>query len=286
MTDQHRYAKTKDSQPTRKIQVGPAVFGDTEIPLVAGPCSVESYEQLHQVATTLKKLEIQCIRGGAFKPRTSPYAFQGLGVEGLKLLARIRDEFEMAVISEVMSIEQIALAEPYVDCYQIGSRNMQNFELLKALGRQPKPVLLKRGLSATIQEFLYAAEYIMAGGNENVILCERGIRSFDSATRNVLDLAAVALLKEKTSLPVMVDPSHATGKRSLIAPCAKAAVAVGSDAVMIEAHPEPDKSVSDAAQALSLEDLSDLVPELKAVATAIDRRIGRPGETHRLHRVS
>lgn len=261
--------------PTHRteILVKNTVFGGTEVPIVAGPCAVESREQLIEVAQTLSQSGVTCLRGGAFKPRTSPYSFQGMGEEGLKLLAEMGQEFDLAIISEVMSVEHIAIAEPYVDCFQVGSRNMQNFELLKALGRTNKPVLLKRGLSATVDEFLMSAEYIMSEGNHQVILCERGIRSFDTSTRNVLDLAAIALLKELTHLPVIADPSHATGKRTLIAPTAKAAIAVGADAIMVEAHPQPEKSVSDADQALSLPELSMLIPELDAVARAVDRRL-------------
>jgi 3-deoxy-7-phosphoheptulonate synthase len=258
------------------VTVGPAVFGGTDVVMVAGPCAVESEEQLETVAQMLSQLGIPCLRGGAYKPRTSPYNYQGMGEPGLVLMAEVAKRHGLSVISEVMSTEQIAIAEPYVDCYQVGSRNMQNFELLKALGQTQKPVLLKRGLASTIEEFLLAAEYILAGGNPNVILCERGIRSFDPMTRNVLDLASVALLKELTHLPVVVDPSHATGKRSLIAATAKAAIAVGADAVMVEAHPNPEASISDAAQALSLPMLAEMMPDLAAVAMAIGRGLAYP----------
>ncbi len=260
-------------QKTTVIRVGQAEVGGDAPVLMAGPCAVESWEQLSAVAETLVKLGIPVIRGGAFKPRTSPYSFQGMGKEGLVLLDMIRSQYGLAVVTEVMSEEQIDIAEPYLDCFQVGSRNMQNFTLLKALGRTRKPVLLKRGISATVQEFLLAAEYIMAEGNHQVILCERGIRSFDPATRNVLDLAAAALLKELSHLPVIVDPSHATGRRSLVAPTALAGLAVGADGLIIEAHPQPEKSVSDADQALSLEDLADLVPRLDAVARAVGRGV-------------
>jgi 3-deoxy-7-phosphoheptulonate synthase len=253
------------------IEVGQAQFGGNNVVMVAGPCAVESEAQLMAVGETLKALGIPCLRGGAFKPRTSPYSFQGMGLEGLELMAQVGAEFGLGVITEVMSLEQIQIAHPLVDCFQVGSRNMQNFELLKALGKTDKPILLKRGLSATLDEFLMAAEYIMAEGNEQVILCERGIRSFDNSTRNVLDLAAVALLKEKTHLPVIVDPSHATGIQSLITPTSKAAVAVGADALIVEAHPNPLESVSDADQALSLAMLADLMHEVNPVAIAIGR---------------
>lgn len=259
--------------PTSVIQVGASVFGARDIPVIAGPCAVESTEQMTAVAQTLVDLGIPCMRAGVFKPRTSPYTFQGMGEEGLAILADIKSRFGLAVISEVMSVEQIALARDTVDCFQIGARNMQNFELLKALGKEQKPVLLKRGLAATLDEFLHAAEYIALGGNTQIILCERGIRSFDMQTRNVLDLAGAVLLKEKTHLPVIVDPSHATGKRSLISPCAKAAIAAGLDGLMIEAHPEPEHSVSDSEQALGLDALKTLVGELQPVAQAVSRQL-------------
>lgn len=268
----YRYQKEHPGHRTT-VRIGDAVFGGRAVPVIAGPCAVESLEQLEETARALKKAGIACIRAGAFKPRTSPYSFQGMGEDGLKLLDDVRRRYGLAAVSEVMSVEQIAIAESYVDCFQVGSRNMQNFELLKALGRTSKPVLLKRGLSATLDEFLMAAEYIMAEGNSQVILCERGIRSFDPATRNVLDLAAVALLKELTHLPVIVDPSHATGKRSLVGPASLAAAAIGADGLIIEAHPQPEKSVSDADQALSLAELAALVPQLDAVTAAIGRTV-------------
>lgn len=248
-------------------------IGGNEVLVIAGPCAVESREQMHAVMKTLQEAGIPALRGGAFKPRTSPYSFQGHGIEGLRIMDEIRKETGIAIVTEVMSVEQMELAEPYLDCFQVGSRNMQNFELLKELGKQEKPVLLKRGLCATIEEFLYSAEYIAAGGNHNIILCERGIRSYDPMTRNVLDIVSVPLLKELTHLPVIVDPSHATGKRSLILPASKAAVAIGADGLIVEAHPVPEKSVSDAAQALGLEELKTLVREVEPVAKAIGRQL-------------
>jgi 3-deoxy-7-phosphoheptulonate synthase len=259
-----------------QVQVGDVIFGAADVPVIAGPCSAESIEQLRQVADMLLKLGIGCLRAGAFKPRTSPYAFQGLQGEGLELLSQIKAETGLAIVSEVMSIEQIGLSAPVLDCYQVGARNMQNFELLKMLGRQSKPVLLKRGLSATLEEFLLAAEYILSEGNPNVILCERGIRSFDPATRNVLDLASVALLKERTHLPVIVDPSHATGRRSIVLPVSRAAIAVGADGIIVEAHPEPEHSVSDADQAISLAELAELTRQVDAIRLAIGRVTPKP----------
>ena len=265
------YAKLSPEEPTRPVAVGSAVFGGPSVPLIAGPCSVESYEQLRAVAEMLRAQGIACLRAGAFKPRTSPYSFQGMGEEGLALLGQIGREMGLAIFTEVMTAEQITLADAHVDCYQVGSRNMQNFELLKALGAQRKPVLLKRGYAATLQEFLDAAEYILSGGNPNVILCERGIRGFDPETRNVLDLGGVARLKELTHLPVIVDPSHGTGRRSLVLPTSRAAVAVGADGVILEVHPVPEQSISDAEQAFPLDELPELVRALNAVGEAVAR---------------
>ncbi|MDF5721665.1 MAG: 3-deoxy-7-phosphoheptulonate synthase [Rhizonema sp. PD37] len=250
------------------------VCGGTELLIIGGPCTVESTQQMEIVAQTLLKAPVQALRGGVYKPRTSPYAFQGMGGDGLEILAGVRSRYGIPVVTEVMSISQIPLVAESADMLQVGSRNMQNFDLLKALGQAGKPILLKRGLAATIEEFVMAAEYILSHGNPDVILCERGIRSFDNYTRNVLDLAAVAALKQITHLPVIVDPSHAVGKRELVAPMARAAVACGADGLIIECHPEPEKSVSDARQALSLEDMVSLVHSLKPVAASVGRIVG------------
>jgi len=252
-------------------------FGGKELVIIGGPCAVESLEQMETVAQKLSAAPVQALRGGVYKPRTSPYAFQGMGEEGLKILAAVRSHYNIPVVTEVMSISQIEAIATHADMLQVGSRNMQNFDLLKALGQAGKPILLKRGLAATIEEFVMAAEYILSHGNPNVVLCERGIRSFDDYTRNVLDLAAVAALKQITHLPVIVDPSHAVGKRELVAAMAKAAVACGADGLIIECHPEPEKSVSDARQALSLEDMVDLVDSLRLVAAAVGRIIPQVG---------
>lgn len=249
------------------------VCGGNELFIVGGPCSVENFPQMQQVASKLRTAPVQALRGGVFKPRTSPYAFQGLGVEGLNILSEIRKSSGLPIVTEVMSVEQAEMAVQFADVLQIGSRNMQNFELLKALGKVKKPVLLKRGLSATIEEFILAAEYLLSHGNANVILCERGIRSFDKYTRNVLDLAAVVALKQLTHLPVIVDPSHATGRRELIADLSRAAIACGADGLIIECHPEPDASVSDAQQAISLEDMQEIVNSLQSVANAVGRKV-------------
>ncbi|MEG4352431.1 3-deoxy-7-phosphoheptulonate synthase [Microcoleus sp. LAD1_D3] len=247
--------------------------GGQELLIIGGPCTVESSQQMETVARQLSGASVQALRGGVYKPRTSPYAFQGMGIEGLEILADVSRRYGLPVVTEVMSIAQIEPVVTYADMLQIGSRNMQNFELLKAIGQAGKPVLLKRGLSATIEEFVMAAEYILSHGNPHVVLCERGIRSFDNYTRNVLDLGAVVALKQLTHLPVIVDPSHAVGKRELVAPLAKAAVACGADGLIIECHPQPEKSVSDARQALSLPDMVDLVASLRPVATAVGRCI-------------
>jgi 3-deoxy-7-phosphoheptulonate synthase len=225
------------------------------------------------LGSELNLAPLGAVRAGLFKPRTSPHSFQGLGLSGLLFLEAFRLKYKMPIISEVMSLEHMDAMEAVIDVFQVGSRNMQNFDLLRALGAQKKPVLLKRGFSATIEEFLFAAEYITMGGNPQVILCERGIRSFDTITRNVLDLGAVAYLKPVTHLPVFVDPSHATGRRELVAPMARAAVAAGADGLLIECHPQPDLSVTDAAQAISLDMMNELSRELEPLASFFGRHI-------------
>ncbi|MCL1468793.1 3-deoxy-7-phosphoheptulonate synthase [Argonema galeatum] len=267
------HAQTEPHQQT-VIQISDNLqIGGKDLVIIGGPCAVESMSQMEQVASHLAAAPVQALRGGVYKPRTSPYAFQGLGVEGLEILAKVSHRHNLPVVTEVMAISQIETVAAYADMLQVGSRNMQNFDLLKALGQAGKPILLKRGLAATIEEFLMAAEYILSHGNPDVVMCERGIRSFDNYTRNVLDLGAVAALKQLTHLPVIVDPSHAVGKRELVAPLAKAAIACGADGLIIECHPEPEKSVSDARQALSLEDMVQLVHSLRPVAEAVGRRI-------------
>lgn len=269
---------TRKSSPDHRSVVAltdtVAIGGDTLL-IVGGPCAVESAEQMEQVAHHLAPTPVQALRGGVFKPRTSPYAFQGMGEAGLRILDDIRQRFQMPVISEVMAMDQIPAMVARVDVLQVGSRNMQNFDLLKALGRIDKPVLLKRGLAATLEEFVMAAEYILSHGNPNVILCERGIRSFDTYTRNVLDLGAVVALKQLTHLPVMVDPSHAAGKRELVPALARAAIAAGADGLIVECHPVPDASVSDARQALTLENMATLARSLEPMAAVLGRRLKR-----------
>ncbi|MPQ26966.1 bifunctional 3-deoxy-7-phosphoheptulonate synthase/chorismate mutase [Bacillus paralicheniformis] len=238
-------------------------IGDGEQRFIVGPCAVESYEQVAEVAAAAKKQGLKLLRGGAFKPRTSPYDFQGLGVEGLQILKRVADEYDLAVISEIVNPQHIQEAIDYIDVIQIGARNMQNFELLKAAGSVKKPVLLKRGLAATLKEFINAAEYIMSQGNDQIILCERGIRTYETATRNTLDISAVPILKQETHLPVFVDVTHSTGRRDLLLPTAKAALAIGADGVMAEVHPDPSVALSDSAQQMDIPTFEKWLNELK-----------------------
>jgi 3-deoxy-7-phosphoheptulonate synthase len=245
--------------------------GGPSIVVAVGPCAVESWEQLEEVALAAKASGATLLRGGAFKPRTSPYSFQGLGEEGLRLLARARELTGLPVVTEVMTPEAVPLVEEYADCLQIGARNMQNFNLLQACGKARKPVLLKRGLSATLEELLMAAEYILSSGNRNVILCERGVRTFERATRNTLDLSAVAVLKEWSHLPVIVDPSHGTGQRSLVPPMARAAIACGADGLILEVHAHPERALSDGPQSLTPAMLAETLAGVTAVARAVGR---------------
>lgn len=242
------------------------IIGDGNKSFVFGPCSVESFEQVEAVAKNLHAKGEKFIRGGAFKPRTSPYDFQGLGVEGLKILKQIKDKYDLNVVSEIVNPNDFEVADEYLDVFQIGARNMQNFELLKEAGRTKKTILLKRGLSATIEEFVYAAEYIASQGNQNIILCERGIRTYEKATRNTLDISAVPILKQGTHLPVMVDVTHSTGRKDIMLPTAKAALAVGADGVMAEVHPDPSVALSDAGQQMDLDEFQAFYDELKPLA--------------------
>jgi len=245
------------------IKIGDVIIGDGGFVVMAGPCSVEGHEQLMSTAESVAASGAQILRGGAYKPRTSPYDFQGLAEEGLKLLAEARGRTGLKVITEVLDTEDVELVAEYADILQVGARNMQNFALLKKLGEINKPIMLKRGLSATIKEFLLSAEYIVTHGNPNVMLCERGIRTFETATRNTLDMAAIPLLNELTHLPVIVDPSHGTGKRSLVRPLAKAPVAIGADGLMTEVHPCPEKAWSDGPQSLRFEEFAAMMRELE-----------------------
>lgn len=252
---------------------GTVKIGGEEIVMIAGPCAVENENMIKTAALEVKKAGAKILRGGAFKPRTSPYSFQGLGEEGLEMLAAARKESGLPVVTEAVDVAGVDLVEKFADMIQIGARNMQSYSLLRRVGQSQKPVLLKRGMSATLDELLQAAEYVMSEGNYNVVLCERGVRTFSSHTRNTLDLSAVPVLKRKTHLPVVVDPSHATGSRNEVGPMARAAVAAGADGIMIEVHPEPEKALSDGPQSLKPDDFTQLVADLKKIADATDRKI-------------
>ncbi len=248
-------------------------IGGREITVMAGPCAVESLEQMMDVAWALKEAGVHILRGGAFKPRTSPYSFQGLGEEGLEILAQVKEATGMAIITEVMSPEQVPLVAQYADVLQVGARNIQNFSLLHAVGESNKPVLLKRGMMSTLEELLMSAEYILSHKNYRVMLCERGIRTFETATRNTLDINAVPALKEVSHLPIIVDPSHATGRWQLVAAGARAAIAAGADGLLVEVHPDPENALSDGAQSLKPEKFVQLMAEIRRIAEAVDRTV-------------
>ncbi|HTP89618.1 MAG TPA: 3-deoxy-7-phosphoheptulonate synthase [Bryobacteraceae bacterium] len=255
------------------VKVGNIEIGATKIVVMAGPCSVESEEQIHRVAEQVAKAGATVLRGGAFKPRTSPYSFQGLGEEGLRMMREAADQNGLLVVSEVMDLTQIPLVAEYSDILQVGARNMQNFNLLRELGDRRKPVLLKRGISATIEELLLSAEYILAGGNYDVILCERGIRTFEGYTRNTMDISAIPVVKKLSHLPMIADPSHGTGRRDKVLPMARAAVAAGADGLIIEVHDNPDKALSDGAQSLFPEQFDELMRQLAIIAPAVGRTL-------------
>lgn len=255
------------------VDAGGVKIGGNEIIVMAGPCAVESLEQLRESAQAVKACGAKFLRGGAFKPRTSPYDFQGFGVDGLKLLRKVADEFDLRVVTEIVDKDDIEFFCEYADILQVGARNMQNFQMLKALGKCNKPVMLKRGLSATISEWLNAAEYIMSGGNEQVIFCERGIRTYETFTRNTLDLSAVAAVKELSHLPIVIDPSHGTGRAKMVAPMARAAIAAGADGLIIEVHPNPAKALSDGDQSLTPEAFSELMKNLGGIAQVMGRSV-------------
>jgi len=250
-------------------------IGGEEVVVMAGPCSVESRDQLFTVAEHVAKAGAPALRGGAFKPRSSPYSFQGLGLEALKLMREAGDKFNLLVISEVMEISQIPVMLPYIDIFQVGARNMQNFNLLRELGKVKKPVLLKRGIAATIEELLLSAEYIMSGGNYDVMLCERGIRTFETYTRNTLDVCAIPIVHKLSHLPMASDPSHGTGLRDKVAPMARASVAAGADVLLIEVHHDPDKALSDGAQSLYPQQFAELMDTLRMIAPAVGRAIAK-----------
>jgi 3-deoxy-7-phosphoheptulonate synthase len=255
------------------VKVGGVSIGGEQVVVMAGPCSVESREQIDCVAEQVARAGARVIRGGAFKPRSSPYSFQGLGAEGLQMMRAAADRNGLLVVSEVMDQTQIPLVAEYSDILQVGARNMQNFNLLRELGKLRKPILLKRGIAATIEELLLSAEYIMAGGNYDVILCERGIRTFETYTRNTMDISAIPVVKKLSHLPMVADPSHGTGRRDKVAPMARAAVAAGADGLLIEVHPDPDRALSDGAQSLRPEQFEELMAQLRMIAPAVGRTI-------------
>jgi 3-deoxy-7-phosphoheptulonate synthase len=255
------------------VKIREVTIGGEAVVVMAGPCSVETPEQIEIIAATVKKAGAKILRGGAFKPRTSPYSFQGLGESGLRMMRQAAEKEGLLVVSEVMEVAQVPLVAEYVDILQVGARNMQNFNLLRELGKIRKPVLLKRGMAATIEELLMAAEYLMAGGNYQVILCERGIRTFENATRNTLDISAIPVVKKLSHLPILADPSHGTGRRDKVAPMARAAVAAGADGLIIEVHHDPDNALSDGAQSLLPDQFTTLMEELRMIAKVIGRRL-------------
>ncbi len=272
VTESYKLANKKFHPEPTVVKVGNANIGGDELVIMSGPCAVESREQLFETARAIKKAGAQILRGGAYKPRTSPYAFQGLEEEGLQFMKEAREETGLAVVCEVTSLAAIEAAVKYVDMLQIGTRNMQNFYLLKEAGKTGLPVLLKRGLSATIDEWLNAAEYIIAEGNPNVVLCERGIRTFETATRNTLDISAVPVIKSKSHLPIIVDPSHASGVRSYVKPLSMSAVAVGADGLMVETHPNPSIALSDGPQSLTFPQFEELCGELRPLAALMGKK--------------
>jgi 3-deoxy-7-phosphoheptulonate synthase len=268
-----RDAKAEDTVLRIPTPRGDVLVGGDHIAMVAGPCAVETEEQCMAIAERVAKSGCRLFRGGAYKPRTSPYSFQGLGEAGLKILAKVREKHGFGIVTEAIDNESLDLVEDYADVIQIGARNMQNFSLLKRAGRAKKPVLLKRGMSATLDEFLMAAEYILSEGNYNVMLCERGVRTFSDFSRNTLDLAVVPAVKKRSHLPILVDPSHGTGKRHKVLPLSRAAIAVGADGLLVEVHHEPDKALSDGMQSILPEEFAELTEEVRQIATVLHRHV-------------
>lgn len=273
ISDKIRLASKQSPDHRTIVEVGPHRVGGEQVVVIAGPCSVESRDQLMETARIAKEAGCHMLRGGAFKPRTLPYSFQGLGEEGLEILAEARDETGLPVVTEVLAPGDVELVESYADVLQIGARNMQNYPLLRRVGSSEKPVLLKRGMAATMEEWLGCAEYILNEGNRDVILCERGVRGFNKVTRNTLDVSAVPVIHQSSHLPVVIDPSHGTGVRSLVAPMALAGVAAGADGVMVEVHPRPEEALSDGAQSLRPPELTELMEQIRKVANAVGRSI-------------
>ncbi len=276
----YKLASRESKEGNTVIKVGDVEIGGPQCVVIAGPCAVESPDQLMEAADVVKQAGASMLRGGAFKPRTSPYSFQGMGEEGLKILAQTREKMGLPIVTEAMSTEEVELVERYADVIQVGARNVQNFALLKAVGLARKPVLLKRGMMTTLEELLMSAEYILASGNDEVILCERGIRTFETAMRNTLDISAVPVLKEKTHLPVIVDPSHAIGQSRFVLPLARAAVAVGADGLLIEVHPHPEQALCDGAQSLKPEKFSKLVEEIESIAKIVRKEYAQGHGAH------
>ncbi len=270
--------EVKDDKTVVRFPHANASIGGSEVAVIAGPCAIESREQAFAAAERVARSGAKFFRGGAYKPRTSPYAFQGLGEEGLRIMAEVRDQFGLAIVTEAVDNESLDLVEKYADVIQIGARNMQNFSLLKRAGRARKPVLLKRGMSATLDEFLMAAEYIMSEGNYQVVLCERGVRTFADHTRNTLDLSVVPAVQRLSHLPIIVDPSHGTGKRNKVTPLSRAAVAVGADGLIVEVHPDPEKALSDGAQSLFPDQFDQLMREVRQIAAVLGRSVAQPVE--------
>jgi 3-deoxy-7-phosphoheptulonate synthase len=268
-----RDVKEEDTVVRIPTPRGDVAFGGKDVAMVAGPCAIETREQAFAVAERVQKAGARLFRGGAYKPRTSPYSFQGLGEPGLKILAEVRDRFGLGIVTEAIDNESLELVEKYADVIQIGARNMQNFSLLKRAGRSQKPVLLKRGMSATLDEFLMAAEYVMSEGNYNVILCERGVRTFSDHTRNTLDLSMIPAVQRRSHLPIVVDPSHGTGKRHKVLPLSRAAVAVGADGLLVEVHHDPDRALSDGMQSILPDEFDELIREVRQIAGVLSRTI-------------
>lgn len=276
ITKPYKFVAREFKSEQTVVDVDGVLIGGDEVVVMAGPCTVESESQLFEIASTVSRAGARILRGGAYKPSTSPYSFSGMGVEGLELLKNAGCRYGLKVVTEVMDPRKVELVSEYADILQIGARNMQNYDLLREVGQSRTPVMLKRGLSAKIEEWLLAAEHIASAGNPNIMLCERGIRSFDSATRNVLDLSAVPLLHTLSHLPVVVDPSHGTGRRELVAPMSKAAVACGADAIIVEVHPSPDHAIKDGPQSQTFEQFEEMMPELSAIAMAVGRSLRLP----------
>jgi 3-deoxy-7-phosphoheptulonate synthase len=273
ITEPYKLASRTFKKDNSEIKIGDVVIGGNDVVVIAGPCSVESEEQVFQIAELIKNSGAKILRGGAYKPRSSPYAFQGMGQKGLEILRKAGDKYNLLVITEVMETSQISRIADYADILQVGARNMQNYSLLKDLSKINKPVMIKRGLAATIEDLLMSAEYILSGGKTQVMLCERGIRTFETYTRNTFDLSAIPVIHEKSHLPVIADPSHATGLRDKVIPMARAAVAAGADGLMIEVHYDPEKALSDGPQALLPEQFSELMNQIKSIAKVIGRKI-------------